>query len=206
MQSTKYSAPDTSRSQSIGAPNNGRLANGVQLLPRAGIRLNNPDRSWGTSETVALLNYAFDAVLEQYPDTCDNFIGDISRKNGGRLSPHKSHQSGRDVDVGLYAKGNKFVYFINFNEKNLDIPKTWYLIETLLETDRVQLILVDTSIQKLLYDYLRPVYSKRKLEKYLQYPRPRNVRKGIIRHAVGHKNHLHIRFKCSLDDTRCVEW
>jgi murein endopeptidase len=168
--------------------------------------LNNPDRTWGTHETVALIEMAFDAMLEQYPDTCDLFIGDISTKRGGRLSPHISHQSGRDIDVGLYAKNNRFVYFVRMSESNLDVAKTWYFMETLLETGRVQLILLDRSIQKILYEYLKPVYPKRKLDRYLQYPRPTSNKKAIIRHAPSHANHLHIRFECPRNDRRCEEW
>jgi len=194
------------RSSSAGRPNNGSLKNGVLLKPRRGIRLNDPDRTWGTEETVSLMNMAIDKMLEKYPKTCDMFIGDISRKGGGKLRPHISHQSGRDIDVSLYAKGNRFIYFENMNSKNLDLEKTWYFIETLLVTERVQMILLDYEVQKLFYRYLKPFYSKRKLEKYLQYPRPKNVRKGIIRHAHSHQNHLHIRFKCSDYDAGCKNW
>lgn len=191
---------------SVGRPNNGYLVNGVLLKPRRGIRLNDPNRVWGTAETVELMNMAIDKMLEKYPDTCDMFIGDISRKGGGKLRPHISHQSGRDIDLTMYAKGNKYIYFINMDSGNLDIEKTWYFIETLLMTDRVQMILMDYKVQKLFYNYLKPFYSKSKLNKYLQYPRPKNVRKGIIRHAPSHANHLHIRFKCSAGDTKCRNW
>lgn len=197
---------ETGKSRSVGRPNHGRLKNGVRLNPRPGIRLNDPDRSWGTRETVSLICHAVDETQKQYPDTCDLYIGDISKKKGGKLSPHISHQSGRDADVGLYGKENEIIYFIQINKDNLDIEKTWFFIETLLETDRMQLILLDWKVQKIFYEYLEPVYPKWRLEKYFQYPRPKNVRKGIIRHAPGHGNHLHIRFKCSQGDDGCEEW
>ena len=193
-------------SSSLGKPNDGRLRNGRQLTARPGMRLNNPERSWGTEETISLLNYAVDAMLDQFPDTCDLFIGDISKRSGGHLSPHISHQSGRDVDVSMYARGNRFIRFILMNETNLDKAKTWYLLETLLETDRVRLVLLDYQLQKLLYNYLKPIYPKWRLDKYFQYPRPKSVRKGIIRHATGHANHLHIRFRCPTADNACEEW
>lgn len=194
------------KSSSIGRPNNGRLKNGVPLLPRDGIRLNNQKRTYGTDETVALMNMAIDKMIEKYPDTCDMFIGDISTKHGGKLSPHISHQSGRDIDTSLYAKGNRFIYFENMNRNNLDLEKTWYFMETLMLTGRVQMILLDYELQKLFYEYLRPYYSKRKLAYYMQYPRPKGERGGIIRHAPRHGNHLHIRFKCPEGDKYCEDW
>jgi murein endopeptidase len=193
-------------SESVGRPNGGSLRNAVQLPQTAGFRQNNPDRTWGTRETVMLLQSAVEQTLEKYPDTCDLFIGDISTRRGGKLSPHISHQSGRDIDIGLYAKGNRFVYFIPFTRDNLDIEKTWYFIEALLLSDRVQLILLDRKLQKLLYEYLEPVYPKRKLRKILQYPRRNSERMGIIRHAPGHGNHLHVRLKCPRGDSRCETW
>ena len=194
------------RAGSIGRPNDGRLKGGERLKAVKGIQLNSEDRSWGTPETVSLMNHAINLLLEQYPDTCDMFIGDISKRKGGRLRPHISHQSGRDIDVSFYAKDNRFIRFIPMNEDNLDVEKTWFFLETLLLTNRVRLILMDYRLQKIFYEYLEPVYPKRILRNYFQYPRKIGTKKGIIRHASGHSNHLHIRFKCPVDDDYCEEW
>ena len=191
---------------SIGRPSDGRLRSGEQLLPRDGIQLNAEDRSWGTEETISLMNLAIDRVQEKYPDTCDMFIGDISRRKGGRLRPHISHKSGRDIDVSYYAHDNRFIRFIPMNVNNLDVEKTWYFLETLLLTERVTLILMDYRLQKVFYGYLETIYPKRILRHYFQYPRKTGNRRGIIRHAPGHMDHLHIRFKCPKEDDYCEEW
>jgi len=89
-------------SMSIGSPNAGRLFGGVQM-PN-GERWNVVDgaHAWGTRETVESLVRCIDKVHEQFPDTAPIFIGHISAERGGHLSPHVSHQAGRDVDVGYY--------------------------------------------------------------------------------------------------------
>ena len=117
----------------------------------------------------------------------------------------QGHQSGRDADVGYYFIGNQFARFKRMTADNIDLEKTWFLIETLLETGRVKYVLMDYDIQRVFYDYLAPVYPDWRLAQYFQYPRPRSSNAGVIRHAPRHADHLHVRFHCPIDDERCVE-
>ncbi len=181
---------------SIGMPNHGALRNGV-LFPRdnpyyTGFR---PSNQYGTPETIDALLYAARRVNDRFGRSHALVLGDISSQYGGPLSRHKSHQAGRDVDVGFYFLDGNPGYLQYGNAGNLDIPRTWAYIEALIETGSAQMILVDWSIQEILYNYVK--YRLAAPESYLsevfQYPN-RGGRSGIIRHARGHANHLHIRF------------
>lgn len=118
---------------------------------------------------------------------------------------HKSHQTGRDVDLGYFVNNQKCGnYFIKANKFSLDVEKTWELIRALLDTKRVQFIFMDWNLQKVLYEY---AYEKgfpvADLDLIFQYPESRKSRTGIIRWARGHDDHIHVRFTCPPDDVLC---
>lgn len=191
--------------QSIGRPNGGSLNGGTRITSFDGALVVNPDRCWATDEAAALLKVAIQETLKMFPDAHDLVVGDFSKAGGGPLSPHRSHQSGRDVDVGFYHVGTTPKRsFLAATDSNLDVEKTWYFVESLLLSERVQYIFVDEDVQRLLYDHARQVYAPRRLETWFQYPRGRQFRGGIIRHVAGHRDHLHIRFVCPLGDRECI--
>ncbi|MCZ7587154.1 MAG: penicillin-insensitive murein endopeptidase [Deltaproteobacteria bacterium] len=172
-------APSIPAGGSIGKPSSGRLNGGIRLEPIPGLLLANRDRCWGTAETVALIRQAVIETRREFPKTPDLLIGDFSARNGGRLSPHRSHQSGRDVDVAFYKKdGRSERSFRHTTRENMDVDRVWYFIETLLLTDRVTYIFIDYELQKVLYDYVRWGYSQERLALWFQYPRGRNARSG----------------------------
>jgi penicillin-insensitive murein endopeptidase len=59
--------------------------------------------NWGTEELVGAIVRASRAVDRELPGGWAA-IGDLSRRSGGASVEHRSHQSGRDVDVFFYAK------------------------------------------------------------------------------------------------------
>ena len=182
---------------SVGAAARGRLINGVELESFPGLRARNHNYNWGTPELIAGLHYGVARVRQKYPNSADLVSGDVSRKTGGRLKRHKSHQSGRDIDIGYYFKGNvQQQYLVDATTKNIDAEKTWAFIEALLDGNKIQYIFVEYGLQRPLYNYVK--YKKKAPKGYLdrvfQYPRGRQTRLGIIRHARGHRNHMHIRF------------
>ena len=127
-------------------------------------------------------------------------IGDISREKGGYFPPHRSHQNGLDVDLSyIHKKVRRLKNFRRATAKNLDVVKTWYMIDTFLDTNAIEYMFIDYRIQKLLYEQAtKKGYSKRQLNEVFQYPRGRGRTKGIIRHSPSHKNHIHIRFKSAV--------
>jgi murein endopeptidase len=98
-----------------GAPNNGRLVNGLQL-PEAGPDWvtydpilhrvpNRPGRRWATDRMLAFLLYVLRDYRLANPGAPPLAIGDLSRPHGGPFGSaygglgHASHQNGLDVDI-----------------------------------------------------------------------------------------------------------
>jgi murein endopeptidase len=179
-------------SMSIGSPNGGALFNAVQMPESELYELVDPAHAWGTQETVDALLRSIAAVERKFPGSAPLPIGHLSARRGGALSPHVSHQTGRDADVGYYyLDGGR--WYARAHAKNLDRERTWTLVRTLITETDVDLILIDHSIQVLLEDYARSIGED---QTWLD-----GVFRGIpgklppvIRHARGHATHLHVRF------------
>jgi LysM repeat protein len=176
----------------------GVLKSGVQLPSGKHYVVKHPSLSWGTGETIRLIQTAVSNYRRAWKSSPEIHIGDISKKGGGHFPPHHSHQHGRDVDIGYVLKGEKAdeIKFVSANSSNLDIPRTWSLIEAFLDTGEVKYIFMDHSIQKLLYEHAQSKgVSKDTLDEIFQYPRTKSRGHGIIRHSKGHVNHFHVRFR-----------
>jgi penicillin-insensitive murein endopeptidase len=187
------SDPSSLGSISVGAPSAGLLVNGVQMPAGDGWILQDPSHAWATSESVESLALCIEEVRKAFPSTPAIPIGHFSARGGGHLSPHKSHQSGRDVDVGYYHVGQPPRFFVPANEANLDLPRTWTLVKTALSKTTVDMIFIDVSIQKLLADFaIKSGEDPAFVDDAFQ-SRGKNPR-APIRHVHGHGNHLHIRF------------
>lgn len=176
----------------------GVLSAGVQLPTGKYYVLKTPTNAWGTGQTIKLIQTAISNYRKRYSSSPLIHIGDISKKGGGKLSPHVSHQHGRDVDIGYVLKGDDAdeTKFISANAKNLDVARTWALIDAFLDTDEIKYIFMDHSIQKLLYEHAeKQGVSQDTLDEIFQYPRSKGRGHGIIRHSKGHVNHFHVRFR-----------
>ena len=190
-------------SQSVGSASRGSLDDG-RRLPAAGPGFRHVGRNpFGTDETVVYLQFAAWAVELLFPKSAPVVIGDISRDGGGHLSPHRSHQSGRDADVGYYARDNKALRHFAVLRDRLDAEKTWTFVEALLRTRQVQYIFMDRRIQEDLYDHARKSgWSPRVLDGLFQYPA--GSKRSVIRHLHGHADHMHVRFRCPPEDADCT--
>jgi LysM repeat protein len=209
----KECPPAESISQSVGRTNSGRLVNGTRLPcgKQYAWHCRTPRKSWGTKETVNGIMDAVDAVNAAFPRTHRVTIEHISAEKGGYLSPHKSHQSGRDVDIGYYFKKQGYAgpkRFLDATKHALDYPRTWALLRALISpvnnAHRAQYIFCDYKVQELMVRWAkRKGKSAKMLKKMFQYPSGRRKLTGIIRHVKGHKGHLHVRFVCPKDDKDC---
>lgn len=193
------------KSVSWGSVHRGRLYNGLSPVAFQGLRVRKEERAHGTQRTVQMLEAAVADVKARWPDAPSLVIGDISHPRGGKMRPHKSHQSGRDADVSFYHRGNVTTRdFYDMRPETFDAVKNWHLFKTLIDTEQVEFIFVDYPLQKKLYEYALSIgYSPEDLEPVLQYPRGRDGRGGVIRHARGHDDHFHIRFTCGPNDKHC---
>lgn len=195
---------------SRGKTNRGRISNARPMPEGEGyfLRTAHPN-SWGTDNTVRALMTMFAAYHEKYPEGPEVNMGDISRRRGGRLRPHKSHQAGRDVDFGfVHTIKNESKHpesFIRADDTNLDIEKTWFLIESLIRTGEVKVIYVDIRVQKMLYQYAAPKLTPEQREVLFSVPRRETSSAAIFQHWPGHRNHFHVRFRCPAGQLMCRE-
>jgi hypothetical protein len=197
--------------QSVGAPWAGRLLRATQLPPGDGYYIRRPARSFGTQTTIELTERAIAETLDAFPDQHVLAIGDISAQTGGAITEHHSHQSGRDVDIGLFYDEQPDAYpwsFVHADENNLDCAATFKLIERFLASANddggAQMIFLDFDVQGILYAWaLDHGISERRLERIFQYPHGRGSPEGMVRHEPNHDNHMHVRFKCPSEDTAC---
>ena len=131
--------------------------------------------------------------------------------SGGPLSGHHSHQSGRDIDVGLYYRRPPADYpreFVVATEDSLDAAATWALLEAFVGTAKdeggVEKVFLDYEVQGWLYAAARAEgWSKSRLREVFQYPDGRYAKHGIVRHEPKHADHIHVRFRCAPDDAGC---
>ncbi len=201
-----------SKAKAIGRPQNGRLEGGVQLPPGPGYYVRRPNANYGTAEMIRGLQDAFFAVKKKHPKVHDIVVGDLSKKEGGRFPPHKSHQTGLDADIGFYFKGMKPEgpkVFLDAMKMKLDLEANWALIEALAgdseAKSRVDYMFIGYGVQEKLYKYAKSIgVSDRRLEWLFQYPRGSRAMRGMIRHEPGHTNHIHIRFKCPRFNEECL--
>ncbi len=197
--------------QSIGRPDRGRLIDGVQLPHETGIYRRHPEKSYGAQHAVDHMLAAIRAVRREHPRVHKLAIGDLSKEQGGPIRGHRSHQSGRDVDVGLYYKRVPAEYpkeFVKASQAKVDLAATWTLVEALAAAAKKpggpQYIFLDYSLQRDLYEYARSKgVSKEKLGEIFQYPHGRGHRSGLVRHEPNHADHLHVRFSCPPKDKKC---
>lgn len=182
---------DALGSLSLGDCNRGRLVNGVQPPEGRLFELVSPNFSFGTEETVSALVRAVELVHEEHPGTQPLHVGHLSAPSGGKLSPHLSHQSGRDVDLGFYYKAKR-AWYRRATALTLDVERTWTLVSALITETDVEMILVDRSIHPLLRaEAKRRGASEAWLNSLF---RGTGSLPPIIRHARGHATHLHVRF------------
>lgn len=185
--------PASLGSMSVGLASAGALFNGVQMPRSNKWELLDPGNAWGTKETVEMLARAIERVHERFPGSPTLPIGHLSARRGGALSPHKSHQSGRDVDIGYFHLDGARHQFIRAGADNLDLERTWAFVKVLVKETDVEMILVDTSLQKLLAAHALakgedPAFVDAVFQSRGKSPNP------FVRYAPGHLNHLHIRF------------
>lgn len=181
--------PASLGSVSMGFVQSGRMVNSVQFPPGEGWVVVSPEAAWATQETVDYLSAAARAVHSQYPLAPPLRVNQISSKEGGYLRPHKSHQNGRDVDLGFYYPTAEPVR-ARERERYMDPALNWALVRALVVHTDVEMILVDRRVQKVLYDYALSVgEDKAWLDSLFN-----AGFNSLIKHARRHRDHFHVRF------------
>jgi len=201
---------------SIGLPYAGRLhrpvsmpasGKGFLLLPRSQER----QHIFALPELVTLLVDSAARVARLYPKSTLT-VGDLSPRAGGWATGHRSHQSGRDVDLGFYVVDRRSRYqvltaeFVHFNESArgagkyshlmFDLERNWELVESLLthKTVKVLRIFISAQLRDLLLQYADAV------------ARPADVLKrarAALSADTAHGDHFHLRIACPDDQPHC---
>lgn len=175
-----------------------RAAVSVQLAPTDDIYVKRPKLAFGTPKTIRLLQRAVSQYKRRHGGGPKVLVGDISQRGGGKLDPHVSHRTGRDIDLGYVLKGahGKRTRFGGVTRDTLDVARTWGLIKAFIDTQEVVYVFVDYRIQEQLYEHAKSRgVPQRELDELFQYPHGRGRAHGIIRHWPSHRHHFHVRFR-----------
>jgi LysM repeat protein len=195
--------PDTARSH--GHPNRGKIrGEPVQLPEIPELYTRRFDRiAHGSSHAIKTIVSAFANFRHETGYEGEILVGSIARPSGGRFPPHKSHQSGRDVDIRLPMLP-WFETTIDPQADEIDWRAVWMLIDAFLATGEVEMIFLDHKLQRpLYYAALSLGATPEELDQIITWPRKDGKGKQLIRHERGHDGHIHVRIKCGDDEPSC---
>lgn len=178
-------------SVSVGFTDSGRLINAVKIPDDIGCEIVVPEYAYGTKETVDNIVTINKVLRAQFPNAAPLRINHIGKKEGGWIHGHKSHQSGRDVDVGFYYKGGAGPGGMRGDRmRYMDMAPNWAFIKAVATLTDVQFILVDKKVQRVLYDYALAQGEDKSWLDTLFF----SGHSALVQHARGHKDHFHVRW------------
>lgn len=206
-------APEAgSPSRSVGSPDRGRLEDSAALeeTPYLFVRHSRRPALYGTAELVGLVQRSAQAVWTAFEGP-KLVVGDLSGPRGGRLSPHRSHRSGRDVDIGFFLlddAGNpaQAPFFVRLRRDGcghirdqrycIDPARSWALLSAIVQDPlaQVQYVLVAPDIRnRVLAEGRRQGASAELIDRVSVVTEP---------HAGSHshRSHFHVRIYCPVDD------
>src|SRR5690606_36042406 len=148
-----------------------------------------PDIAWGSSHAIEVLVNTIARFRQESGYSGALIVGAISKRGGGRFRPHRSHQSGRDVDIRLpklpgAPKGSE-------SPMHIDWAASWHLIQAFANSGEVEYIFLDYARQRRLYAAGRAAgATAAELQRVIQFPAAVKTNSGLVRHAKGHTMHI----------------
>lgn len=216
----RHGIVDDGTSVSFGPANRGKLVNPARI-PRRGVGFWSPPRwhnrglRFGTDEMIDLITYAGRRMVDQAPRGVIG-IADISRRRGGPSAWHRSHQTGRDVDLLFFATGadgkpvqmrsmprfrDDGTAIINAADPDqqplvFDVARNWRLIKILIQNPiaQVQYVFVSNGLKQLLIDHA--LVNREPTELVLQ---ASHLLRQPTR-SLPHDDHFHVRIYCADHD------
>jgi penicillin-insensitive murein DD-endopeptidase len=201
---------------SVGTPQSG-VQTAPEELPRAGkgfarYRPHSPNY-WGNPRLIRALVAAAARVEEALPGGAPLLIGDISSRRGGKIPGHRSHRTGRDVDLLYYVTtptGAPIASrgFVSIDSDGLgrvpesddyvrlDVERQWLLTKELIRSPElgVQWMFASRDIEALLIDYAIARGDDPELvwqaETVLLQPAD----------STPHADHIHMRIACTPEE------
>ena len=202
-----WATRDEPPSESVGRPDAGSLVHGVRLPPHPGYEIHDPERAWTTREVAEVIVRAFDDLRDRHPTSPRLEIRDASRRNGGPMREHRSHQSGRDVDFTYFRQRCPAALCAHawLRPEQLDANLLWELVGPWIRSGTVEYVFLDHDLQAPMREAARAGGARpSELSAWFQWPRASHERAGIVRHVPRHTEHFHVRFACAARDTSCV--
>ncbi|MEZ4446458.1 MAG: penicillin-insensitive murein endopeptidase [Polyangiaceae bacterium] len=204
----KYKKPPYSlMSLSVGYPNAGYQLRPIKLKTNRNLRVKkgSEQRIYGHPALVKMLHRNARDMARTFKGSV-MLVGDLSDEDGGPLSGHHSHQSGRDADVAFYAldpkgKPAKLDRFIAFDGEGVakdksgyrfDDRRNWLLVRAWLKDHRAGLshIFVSRPLRRRLLAYAEGHKAEAKhveaAARLLKEPK----------NADAHDDHFHLRISC----------
>jgi penicillin-insensitive murein DD-endopeptidase len=201
-------------SRSLGSPNEGHLEGGERLKTAPYLQvLPGHNNRWGLPHLVGILDRGARRVAQRFPGSVMR-VGDLSRKGGGDVSGHHSHESGRDADVAFYVmspdgKPQNPSGLLSFDEQGkgpgtarFDVARNWTLIESWLKDPktRVGQIFVASHLRDHLLAYGKQIGAPLGLRNRAALAMMQPT------HGLAHDDHFHLRIACpSNQKGTCVE-
>jgi penicillin-insensitive murein endopeptidase len=204
--------PFDKMSLTIGHPNEGSQLRAKRLTRsrELHVRKSSGERVYGYPSLVLMLHRSARDVAKAAAGSV-LLVGDLSTKDGGPLSGHHSHQSGRDADVGFYVTNIKdrpiaskeFVAFDGDGKAKdgsgvrFDDRRNWLLVESWVKDRRAGLAHVFVS------DPLRARLLRfaRERARHAPYAEKAAVLLQQPENGEPHDDHFHVRISCPMNLT-----
>jgi LysM repeat protein len=190
---------------SVGTPNEGHLINAARIPDSDDYELRFPKGAYGTSHAVEQVVLAMRDFRERSGFEGKVRFGTMSRINGGEVGHHKSHQSGRDIDIRLPVRAG-VPEGLRPKVRTIDWEATWHLINAFIDTGEVAVIFLEYKRQKYVFRQAKKMgIPEDEIDRVLQWPVGRAASRGMVRHSPGHEVHIHVRFRCGPHETECTD-
>jgi penicillin-insensitive murein endopeptidase len=200
-------SPFAMMSLSVGQPNNGWQIRAKKLKSSETLWVQDKSvaYSYGHPALVLMLHRTAKQMARQTPGSV-LLVGDLSREYGGPLAGHRSHQSGRDADVGFFVTDDKGHPLNSRKLRTFDSQgrardgsglrfddyRNWLLVQLWLKDSRAELeyVFVASHLRRRLLEFAqkRPAF-RQYVDDAAQFLRqPSN--------GLPHDDHFHIRIAC----------
>jgi len=172
------------------------------------------DVRWGLGSLVGMVHRAAQKVRHAFPGAVLN-VGHLSKREGGNLEQHASHESGRDVDLPFYVEDSRgkqlfAEHMVPFHGDGtsavwpgakFDDAKNWALVAAVLDDPaaRVTHIFVSSPLRQRLLAYA----AREGVPEGL---RTRAAFAMVQPHGtLPHDDHFHVRIACPSGMNGCIE-
>ncbi len=204
--------------RSVGSPTEGHLLGGAHLEETSYLRVEPSDTAgdvrWGLEPLVTMIDRAARQVRRQFPEAVTS-VGHLSREGGGEIDSHRSHESGRDADIGFFVRsssGRQLLpkHFVQFRGDGtaaswpgayFDDAKNWLFVQALVTDPEAHVthLFIAAPLRARLLAYAErmgaPANVRMRAAEVLQQPHG----------ALPHDDHFHVRIGCPSRMSACVE-